>query len=119
MRKILFVAIVLLVPILASAEPLQMTCVEPGSQAGALDRTCFYTCRCIKATVCACSNWALAGCVSSDDGNGGDTKDLTINVSLYEGDLPVTVRWTCTSVNTSQNETTRGVVGDSHTFAAE
>ena len=54
--------------------------------------------------------------MDSDDGNGGDSKTLIINVPIYQGDLPITVNWTCTSVNNDENETTRGVVLDSHTF---
>lgn len=114
--KYLILAIILL-PSLAFAEPFPIQYDEPSGQAGALAQTCIYWCACVNSSTCACTNWKKEACIASDDGNGGDTKNYTFNVPIYEGDLPVTVRYSVTSVNTTGNETMRGQVqGTPHTF---
>lgn len=101
------------------AEPFQINVTEP-TPVGTLERTCFYYCTCNQASTCTCTNWQRAGsphCIESD-GSGGDVLAHSINIPIYEGDLPVTVRYTATTVNTSGNETMRGAVADTHTFTA-
>jgi hypothetical protein len=117
-----YIVLLILLPMMAWAEPFQINVTEPASQAGALARTCFYYCTCKQASTCTCSTWVPAGsphCIASDDGNGGDTLNHTFNLPIQQGDLPVTVRYTATTVNDDGNETTRGAVVATHTFTAE
>lgn len=110
---------------MAWAEPFQINVTEPdmtsGPLQGTLARTCFYYCTCVQASSCTCSNWRPAGsphCIESDDGDGTDALNHLFNIPIYEGDLPVTVRYTVTTVNDNGNETARGSVVDTHTFTA-
>lgn len=82
-----------------------------------LAQTCFYYCTCKNTTVCVCTNWIAAGCVPSDNGNGSDAIQHTWNIKIHSGELPLTVRYTATSVTTTGNESARGVTVNTHTFS--
>lgn len=118
MKKLcLFAFYILIVPGMLWAESFTATVTEVDASAlSNLARTCFYYCLCKNANACACSNWILAGCYQSDDGNGGDAIQHTWDVKLYTADLPATMRYTATSVTTTGNESTRGVTDNTYTF---
>lgn len=110
--------LILLLPTMAFAESFTATVTEVDASAGSnLQETCFYYCLCKNASSCACTDWTPARsavgayCVQSDDGDGGDAIQHTWNVKLYTADLPVTMRYTATSVTTTGNESTRGGAG--------
>jgi hypothetical protein len=119
-----YLIILLIIPSFAWAEPLTIQVTEAnmssGPLIGTLARTCIYYCVCRLATTCRCEDWKPAGsphCLASDNGMGQDVKTHTFNVPIYEGDVPLVVRYTATSVNTFGNETKRGVVVSTHTYS--
>lgn len=111
------ILLLLLLPSILFAEPFSVTYTEPSDQGGTLDMTCVYYCVCKKSTACNCTDWKRMTCVESDDGNGGDTKtDITFNIPINADDLPVTVRYAVTAINTSGNESPKAIGSTTHTF---
>jgi hypothetical protein len=110
---------ILLLPLALRAEPIQVTYTEPAAQTG-LARTCVRFCDCKQSTSCTCTDFRNTVCTNSDNGLGGDTINLNPALiwPIYEGDLPVTVRFCVNSVNTNGNETTRDAVCDTVCFGA-
>lgn len=109
----------LLLPAIVLAEPFPVTYTEPASQSGTLDMTCVYYCACKKASSCNCTDWKRMTCVDGGNGDGGiEHTDVIMNIPINEDDLPVTVRYAVSSVNTMGNESSKVVGSPDHTFTA-
>lgn len=116
----------LTIPCMLWAEPFTATVTEVNASAASnLKETCFYYCLCKNASSCTCTNWVMARSIAgshciadSNAGDGGQSIQHTWDIKLYGGDLPVTMRYTATSVTTTGNESSRGVAVNTYTFAA-
>lgn len=123
MRTLIASIILLSLVPLAWAEPLPISYTEPdmvaAGMSGQLHSTCVRICWCTQCTATpTCEKEMAKVCTLSDDGNGADTINVEPSIPVYEGDLPVTVRYCTSAINTDGNESDRWTDCGARTWSA-